>query len=89
MNRLRLMWGSVLLALGLTIAVAGILDLGCFLLFGSASTLSQHLADSVDQSAGVLLATNGLSFVAGMLATHFTGFRMRRTDEADGPGPRA
>lgn len=80
MNRLRLVWGSVLLALGLMVAVAGLLDLGCFLLFGSASTLSQHLADSVDQSAGVLLVTNGLSFVAGMLATHFTDFRMSRSD---------
>jgi len=81
MNRIRLLWGSVLLALGLTVAVAGMLDLGCFLLFGSASTLSQQLADSVDQSAGVLLVTNGLSFVAGMLATHFTDFRMQRTEK--------
>lgn len=79
-DRIQLMWGSVLLAMGLFIAVAGMLDLGCFLLFGSASTLSQHLANSVDQSAGVLLVTNGLSFVTGMLATHFTGFRMTRTE---------
>lgn len=83
MDRIRLMWGSVLLAMGVCVAVAGILDLGCFLLFGSASTLSQHLANSVDQSAGVLLVTNGLSFVTGMLATHFTGFRMTRTDKTN------
>ncbi len=51
MNRIRLLWGSVLLSLGLFVAVAGMLDLGCFLLLGSSSTLSQQLADSVDQSA--------------------------------------
>lgn len=84
MNRIRFLWGSVLLALGITVAVAGLIDLGCLLLFGSASTLSQQLADSVDQSAGVLLVTSGLSFVAGMLATHFTNFRMDRTKKADG-----
>lgn len=77
MSKFRLMWGSLLLAFGIGIAVFGIIDLGCLLLFGSASTLSQHLADSIHQSAGVLLVTNGLSFVSGMLATHFTGFRMQ------------
>ena len=77
MNRVRLLWGSVLLTLGIFIAVAGLIDLACLLLFGASCTLSQQRANSVDQSAGVLLVTNGLSFVAGMLATHFTGFRMR------------
>lgn len=78
MSRFRFLWGSILLAFGIGVAVFGLIDLGCLLLFGSASTLSQHLANSVDQSAGVLLVTNGLSFTAGMLATHFTGFRMRK-----------
>lgn len=80
MNRIKLLWGSILLALGIAVAVTGLVDLGCLLLFGASATLSQQLANSVDQSAGVLLVTNGLSFVAGMLATHFTGFRMDRTE---------
>ena len=79
----RFMWGSVLLALGIVVAVGGLLDLGCLLLFGASSTLSQHLADSVDQSAGVLAVTTGLAFVSGMLATHFTQFRMDKTKKPD------
>lgn len=86
MGRVRLIWGSLLLALGVGVAVMGLVDLGCLLLFGASSTLSQQLANSVDQSAGVLLVTNGLSFVAGMLATHFTEFRMVRTDDKRPPG---
>lgn len=81
MSRVSLLWGSVLLALGVSVAVVGLIDLGCLLLVGSSSTLSQQLANSVDQSAGVLLVTNGVSFVGGMLATHFTDFRMDRTDQ--------
>lgn len=81
MSRIRLLWGSILLTLGIAVAVTGLIDLGCLLMFGASSTLSQQLANSVDQSAGVLLVTNGLSFVAGMLATHFTGFRMDRSDD--------
>ena len=75
---MKLLWGSLLLVLGLTIAVIGLIDLGVFLLMGSTSTLSQSIAETVGHTAGAFLATNGFSFVAGMLATHFTDFRIRQ-----------
>lgn len=73
---MRFLWGSLLLVLAITVTIIGMIDLGVFLLLGSGATLSQHIADSVPHTAGGFLVTNGLSFIAGMLATHFTSFRM-------------
>lgn len=73
---MRFIWGSLLLVLAMVVSLIGLIDLGVFLLLGSGSTLSQHIADSIPQTAGAFLLTNGLSFIAGMLATHFTSFRM-------------
>lgn len=81
---MRMMWGSLLLTLAMVVVVIGLVDLGVFLLLGTPSTLSQHIADSVGQTAGAFLVTNGLSFVAGMLATHFTDFRVKGKGVSNG-----
>lgn len=52
-------------------------------------TITRHHQRDKDTTASATYSDCDLSFVAGMLSTHFTGFRMRRTNEADGPGPRA
>lgn len=69
-------FGILLFSLGVLVAVIGLLDLGIVLMFGTGFSLSQEIANTVDQSAGVLLFVGGGCFTMGMLATHFTDFRM-------------
>jgi hypothetical protein len=78
----RFVFGVLLLTLGVGILTTGLLDLGMYLAYGSSSTLSQHIANSVDQSAGMMLVIGGGCFTLGMLATHFTSFRMRPVKKA-------
>lgn len=77
------MFGSLLLTLGVLVAVIGLLDLGMYMTGGISCTLSEYIANSVPHSAAAFLATNGLSFTAGMLATHFTAFRMEPSKGMD------
>lgn len=72
MKRHSKMWGGFLLTLGIVITVGGLLDAGLFVGWGLRSTLSD--------CGGVFLFFIGGSFVAGMLANHFTGFGMERSD---------
>lgn len=80
MKRHSKMWGGFLLTLGIVITVGGLLDAGLFVGWGLRSTLSQYVADSLSDCGGVFLFFIGGSFVAGMLANHFTGFGMERSD---------
>lgn len=80
MKRHSKLWGAFLLTLGLVITVGGLLDAGLFIGWGLQSTLSQYVADSLSDSGGVFLFFIGGAFVAGMLANHFTGFGMERSD---------
>lgn len=79
----RFLFGVLLLTLAVVITVTGLADLGVFLLFGSSSTLSQQIANSVDQTSGLMLFLFGSGLTLGMLATHFTGFRMPRPPKSD------
>jgi hypothetical protein len=73
-------WGSFLLTMGLVITAGGLLDAGLFIGWGLRFTLSQYVADSLSQSGGVFLFFIGGAFTAGMLANHFTGFGMEKSD---------
>lgn len=75
----RFMFGVLLFVLAVTIAVIGLLDLAVLLTSGTPGTLSQAVADAVGMGPGAvgpLMFTHGASFALGMLATHFTKFRM-------------
>ena len=74
------LWGALILTLAVTIAVIGLVDAGVFIGWGLQSTLSQHVADSMHNNGGVFVFFIGAAFVAGMLATHFTGFGMEHSD---------
>lgn len=74
----RFLFGVLLLTLAVTLTVLGLTDLGVYLIFGSSSTLSQHIADSVDQTCGLMLFFFGSVLTIGLLVNHFTGFRMTR-----------
>lgn len=75
----RFVYGVLLLTLAIVVSVIGLVDLSMYLLHGSASTLSEAIADAAGMgpgAVGTLTFTHGASFVLGMLATHFTRFRM-------------
>lgn len=74
----RFLFGVLVLSLGVMIAVIGLVDLGVYLMFGTSSTLSQNIANSVDQTSGLMAFLFGCGLTLGMLVTHFTGFRMPR-----------
>jgi hypothetical protein len=74
------LWGALILTLAVTIAVIGLVDAGVFIGWGLQSTLSQHIADALHNNGGVFVFFIGAAFVAGMLATHFTGFGMEHSD---------
>jgi len=74
------LWGALILTLAVTVAVIGLVDAGVFIGWGLQSTLSQHIADSMHNNGGVFVFFIGAAFVGGMLATHFTGFGMERSD---------
>lgn len=76
-------FGVLLLALGVVIAVIGLLDLGVYLTCGVSSTLSQEIADAVDQTSGLMLFFFGSGLTLGLLTTHFTGFRMTRPAKSE------
>lgn len=75
------LWGALVLTLAVTIMVMGLTDAGLFIGWGLQSTLSQHVADSLHNNGGVFIFFIAGSFVAGMLATHFTGFGMTPTNK--------
>ncbi len=75
----RFIYGVLLLTLAIVVSVLGLLDLSMFLMFGSASTLSEAIAAACEVGSGavgLLTFTHAASFALGMLATHFTRFRM-------------
>lgn len=77
MNKL---WGALLLTLAVTIMLIGLIDAAIFIGWGLQSTLSQHVANSLHDCGGVFIFFIAGAFVAGMLATHFTGFGMTPTN---------
>lgn len=81
MKRRSKLWGAFLLTLGIVVTVGGLMDAGLFIGWGLSSTLSRYVADSLSESGGVFLFFIGGSFVAGMLANHFTGFGMDRNSQ--------
>lgn len=77
------LWGALVLSLALGLAIMGLTDAGLFIGWGLQSTLSQHVANSLHDSGGVFIFFIAGSFVAGMLATHFTGFGMTPTNKGE------
>jgi hypothetical protein len=79
-NGTRFVFGVMLLALSSLLAIIGLFDAGVWLALGADHTLSHHLGEmgGVDDVGTVLITgiVTSLAFMAGMLATHFTNFRM-------------
>ncbi|TXH17650.1 MAG: hypothetical protein E6R03_03465 [Hyphomicrobiaceae bacterium] len=74
------LFGPLLLTIGLTVAITGLCDIGVYLTWGMQATLSQNICDATTLDPAFLAFVGGSCFSMGMLATHFTNFRMNRTD---------
>lgn len=74
------LFGVLLFSLAVHVAVIGLLDLGIFLIWGEQWTLSRQISNwaRIDRPGllALVLWLTGSAFVLGMLAGHFTNFRM-------------
>ena len=79
----RKLYGPLILTLALALTIVCLAEFGMFWTFGWEYTISQYVNDDVDMSWTLMGFIGGSCFLAGMLCTHFTNFRMERTNRKE------
>jgi len=74
----RKLFGPLLLIVVLSVTLVCLSDLGVYLTWGMQATLSQQICNASTLDPALAGFIGGACFACGMLATHFTDFRMRR-----------